>query len=243
MVTVTTNRLTVTSRGGPDAVIVEGDIVNPDGAPEAGFLLHDVSGVVLEGFTVQGFHESDIIVRGGSHNTIRQNKTTKSAHDGIQLQASSGNLVERNVSFNNVAGPPAGHAFTDACGILLFEGAAENVIRRNEVFGNAFGILIARAGPGNVIDRNDSRDNRRYGIRNNITDGTLIDRNEVVHNRVTDLGPGKGITVEGGSTSVVVTRNAAFDNTPDLFWDQLGSAEFSRNTCATSQPTGLCQGG
>lgn len=240
MVTVAKNDLRIVGKDGPDDVIVEGRPDDPHHAPEAGFVLHNVSGVLIQGFTVQGFHESDILLIGADGNVIRNNRTTKSAHDGIQLNGSSNNLIENNVSFDNNAPLPA-RAFTDACGVLLRLGSSNNTIRGNELFGNAFGILIAVASNSNTVLRNDSHDNRRYGIRNLSNAGTMIRGNEVEHNIVSSLGPGRGIAVEA-STNVTVMNNQASDNTPDIFWDGSGSNRFKNNECDTSQPPGLCEG-
>jgi parallel beta-helix repeat protein len=245
MVTIgaTKDGLDLEARGDPETVIVEGDVEDPNHAPEAGFLLSNVHGVQLEGFTVRGFHDSDILLDHADGNTIRNNRTTQSAHDGIQLNHSSRNLIEHNVSFGNVASPPAGHAFSDACGVLVRQGSAGNVIRHNEFFGNAFGVLIGGAGPGNVVFHNDSHDNRRYGILNRATADTVIDGNRIDRNGI-PLGPGRGISVESPaaviSTGVTVARNDAFGNTPDLFWDGKGADTFQNNHCDTSVPDGLC---
>src|SRR5215469_13551232 len=239
MVIVAKNDLRILGKDGPDDVIVEGRPDAPNDAPEAGFLLRNVSGVLIQGFTVQGFHESDILLLGANGNVIRNNRTTKAAHDGIQLNSSSDNLIENNVSFDNDAPLPA-RAFTDACGVLLRMGSSNNTIRRNEFFGNAFGIFIAGGSSSNAVSGNDSHDNRRYGILNRGSAGTLIRENEVEHNVVSGLGPGRGISVEA-STSVAVVSNQASNNTPDLFWDGFGSNRFRNNECNTSQPPGLCE--
>lgn len=239
MVTVAKDNLRIVGTDGPEDVIVEGKPDDPHDAQEAGFLLHNVRGVLIQGFTVQGFHEADILLVGANGNVIRNNRTTKSAHDGIQLNSSSDNLIENNVSFDNDAPLPA-RAFTDACGVLLRLGSSNNTIRRNELFGNAYGILIAIRSNSNVVSGNDSHDNRRYGIRNLSNAGTLIRGNEVEHNLVSSLGPGRGIAVEA-STNVTVINNQATNNTPDLFRDGSGSNRFKNNECDTSQPPGLCE--
>ena len=239
MVTVAKNDLRIVGMDEPNDVTVEGRPDDPNQAQEAGFLVHNVSGVLIQGFTVRGFHEADILLVSANGNVIRNNRTSKSAHDGIQLNSSSDNLIENNVSFDNDATLPA-RAFTDACGVLLRLGSSNNTIRRNELFGNAFGILIAGGSNSNVVSRNDSHDNRRYGIRNLSNAGTLIRGNEVEHNIVSSLGPGRGVSVEA-STNVTVTNNEASDNTPDLFWDGSGSNSFKNNECDTSQPPGLCE--
>ena len=239
MVTVAKDGLRIIGMDGPEDVVVEGMPDDPHQAQEAGFLVHNVSGVLIEGFTVRGFHEADILLVGANGNAIRNNRTTKSAHDGIQLNSSSNNLIENNVSFDNDAPLPA-RAFTDACGVLLRLGSSNNTIRSNQLFGNAFGILIAGGSNSNVVSRNDSHDNRRYGILNRGNAGTLIRGNQVEHNVVSSLGPGRGISVEG-STNVTVLNNQASDNTPDLFWDGSGSNSFKNNECDTSQPPGLCE--
>jgi parallel beta-helix repeat protein len=239
MVTVAKNDLRIVGKDGPDDVIVEGKPDDPHHAQEAGFLLHDASGVLIQGFTVQGFHEADIRLEGANGNVIRNNRTTKSAHDGIQLNSSSDNLIEDNVSFDNDAPLPA-RAFTDACGVLLQLGSSNNTVRGNKLFGNAFGIFIASGSNSNVVSGNDSHDNRRFGIRNRGSAGTLIRGNEVEHNIISSLGPGRGVSVEA-STNVTVMNNQVTDNTPDLFWDGSGSNRFKNNECDTSQPPGLCE--
>jgi len=108
MVTVAKNDLKIVGMDEPNDVIVEGRPNDPNPAHKAGFLVQNVSGVLIQGFTVQGFHEADILLVGANGNVIRNNRTTKSAHDGIQLNGSSDNLIEDNVSFNNDAPYPRG---------------------------------------------------------------------------------------------------------------------------------------
>ena len=199
-------------------------------AMEAGFLLDNAHGNLIEGFLVRRYHEAGIWLRAvSSGNTIRKNVTTESPHhDGIQLLNSPQNLVEHNTSFANAT------PNLNACGInVTGSGSVGNIVRHNETFENDFGIQAAGGAANNVIFDNESHDNRRVGIRNiGSSNGTVIENNRVFDNG--GIGQFGGILLSG-STGVTVARNEAFNNVPfDLFWDGVGANEFENNHCGTS---------
>jgi parallel beta-helix repeat protein len=256
------DNLRLLAKGKPGTVILDGqNVAGANCSPAsttsvqcAGFELRNADDNVIEGFLVKRYWEAGIWLRlGSSGNTIRKNVTTESPHhDGIQVANSANNVIEHNVSFDNFS--PG----LTACGINV-AGAASvgNIVRHNETFGNDFGIQVADAGAttNNVIIHNESHNNRRLGMRIVFANGTTVENNrlwqnteegirdtvsngtKIENNRVLDNG--KGITVRN-STDVLVARNRAFGNTPDLFWDESGAVVFRKNHCGSSVPPGLC---
>jgi parallel beta-helix repeat protein len=216
------NNLQIRARGQVGSVVLDG----MDRALEAGFLLREVSGVVIEGFTAQGFHEAGIWLRDADNNIVRRNALTDSGHDGIQVSNSSGNIIEHNRSFDNPA--------SNACGInIVGSGSRGNLVRHNLLRNNNWGIQALGGAIGNVLFENRSVANRDRGIRTVGANGTVINQNHTEDNPI-------GIAVVS-STGVKVARNRSFDNTEfDLFWDSTGSVTFTNNRCGTSSPEGLC---
>jgi parallel beta-helix repeat protein len=219
------------AKGAPGDVVLDGD----GQTKFAGFYLLDVSGVLVEGFTLREFHESSILLDGASGNTIRDNVVTLAHHDGIELRMSAGsrngsadNLIEHNLSINNLAG--------NACGIQVRDaGSNHNVIRHNTSINNNWGIRIGLGATGNVVFHNDSHNNRAFGILNFAGgNNTSIENNRAEQNPT-------GLAVQG-SSGVTAARNRLFDNTVvDLFWDGVGADTFENNHCNTSVPPGLCE--
>lgn len=216
------NNLQIQARGQSGSVVLDG----MDQSLEAGFLLQDVSGVVIEGFAAQGFHEADIWLRDADNNIVRGNALTNSGHDGIQLSNASGNIIEHNESFDNPA--------SNACGInIIGSGARGNLVRHNLLRNNNWGIQVVGGSIGNVLFENVSVANRDRGIRTVGATGMVINQNHTEDNPM-------GIAVVT-STEVRVARNRSFGNAEfDLFWDGEGSVTFINNHCDTSIPKGLC---
>jgi parallel beta-helix repeat protein len=188
---------------GPDKVVIDGN-----GALNNGIELMDVRRVLVEGFTVRAYHD-DIVLTNADRSTVRKNVTTAAfGHDGIILQTGSdGNLIEENISHDNLA--------AISCGISIGAGSSRNVVRDNVTHGNPnFGILVGfppalggPAGPGNVVQDNESWGNGR-GIGNNNSPDTRIRENLVRNNT------SHGILVFGGtgSTGVIVEENTVVAN-------------------------------
>lgn len=195
--------------------------------------------VLLKGFLVRAYHD-DIVLLHADRNVIRANETTAAAeHDGIIVDNSDGNLIEKNISHDNVQ--------PISCGISVGHGARDNVVRDNLVYGNMnFGLLAGfppflggPAGPGNVFVDNISIDNPGHGIGNNDTAGTHVIDNLVRHdgfradmrNGINVFGPGStGVKVED---NVVRLRQCP----PWIFFRNgthgTGSATTSRSGTAT----------
>jgi parallel beta-helix repeat protein len=203
--------LRIEAQGAPADVVLQG---TP--AQLAGFYLLNTSGVLVEGFTVQGFglpfvtpdflsQGGNIRIEGGRANTVRKNVTKDSLlGDGIQVINSPDNVIEQNTASYN-SGP-------NSDGIQLSgELAQNNIIRHNETFENGqIGInVFGPLGTGNVVFANRSHDNARIGIRNVSSTGllaagahgTVIENNHVFANRLT-----AGILV-GASQNVIVRNN------------------------------------
>jgi parallel beta-helix repeat protein len=172
-----------------------------------GFRLEDVTGVLIEGFTVRRYHD-DIWLQNADQNEIRRNRTSEAwDHDGIVVTGGSdGNNVHHNVSFNNTR--PIG------CGMSVGGGSRDNRFHHNRTYGNVNagillgGGLLGPAGPGNVIAHNRIVDNPGHGILNAITGGSRIRHNYIRHNGFRTDRPGHGIFLSGiGTTGVVVAHN------------------------------------
>jgi parallel beta-helix repeat protein len=216
------NHVRIGARGDDNSVVLDG----MNHALVAGFFLQDVSGVVIEGFTVQGFDEADILLENADNNVIRENALTNAGHDGIELSNASGNIIEHNRSFDNPA--------SNACGInIAGAGSRGNLVRHNLLRNNNWGIQAVAGAIGNVLFENESVANRNRGIRTVGATGTVIDRNRTKENPI-------GIAVVS-STGAKVARNRSFGNANfDLFWDGAGLVSFVNNHCDTSSPNGLC---
>jgi parallel beta-helix repeat protein len=216
------NNLQIWARAELGSVAIDG----MDHSLMAGFLLQQVSGVVIHGFTVREFHEADIWLQHADHNFVRDNVLTAAGHDGIELTSSSWNLIEHNRSFDNPA--------SNACGVnIAGSGSRGNVVRHNLLRNNNWGIQVVAGAVNNIVFGNESVANRNRGIRSVGSTGTVIDQNRTERNPI-------GIAVVS-STGVQVARNRSFDNTIfDLFWDGTGAVSFTENHCDTSSPDGLC---
>lgn len=228
-VIVTTSGLTIRAKGAPGDVVLDGLGL---AVRFAGFWIKDASGILIEGFRIQHFHESGILLDNGDGNTIRNNVSTANDHDGIELRlGSSGNLIEHNVVIDNDPLVLAGNA----CGIQVRDaGSTGNLIRHNVSISNNWGIRIGLGATGNVVFHNLATNNRAVGILNfNAANGTSIEGNRAFDNPT-------GISIQG-SSGVTVARNHAFGNTLDLFWDGTGANTFVNNHCNTSTPPGLCE--
>jgi parallel beta-helix repeat protein len=222
-VTITKNDLRIRAKGSPGAVVLDGMAQTL----LAGFYIQNASGILINGFRIQNFHEAGILLDNGDGNRIRQNVTTGAHHDGIELRlGSSGNRIEHNRVVDNLA--------SNACGIQIRDlGSTNNVVRHNVSMNNNWGIRVGLAATDNVVFHNRSINNRAFGILNfSGANGTSIKANRA-------FGNPTGISVQG-SSGVTVARNHAFGNALDLQWDGTGSNTFQNNHCTTSAPPGLC---
>jgi parallel beta-helix repeat protein len=208
-VVVETPDIRVEAQGGPGEVVLQG--TGAEG--ELGFVLLNTTGVVLQGFTVQGFGRAQIRIQGGGGNTVRKNVTRNAVvNDGIQVTSSSDNVVEENASHGNLQDGIYVGIITD----IPFEPASNNIVRHNETYGNRFGVHLSGTGPGNVVFGNRSHDNTQRGIVNSgLSHGNVIENNHVSANGLTPMpgvgGVGTGINVVN-SNFVTVANNRAEAN-------------------------------
>ena len=196
--------LRIEAQAAPGDVVLHG---TGTPVPPFGFHLLNTTGVLVQGFTVQGFSDSNIRIEGGSGNTLRKNITTATPGSGIRVINSSANVVERNTSFAN-----QGAGITVTSTVIAPEPAtSDNLIRHNETYSNGqAGLQVLIAPPavgrlsGNVLFGNDSHDNPN-GIRNvQLANGSVIENNRVFDNL-------RGIVV-GNSTGVTVRNNRSERN-------------------------------
>ena len=118
-VSITTSEITLRAKGAPGAVTVDADHLGH------GILLSGAHGVTIEGFTVREGHDNDIFLVNANGNTIRENILTAAVHDPLELLNSDDNLIEQNLSVDNLG--------ANACGIFLAAGSdhpLELVLRR-----------------------------------------------------------------------------------------------------------------
>jgi parallel beta-helix repeat protein len=212
-VSVTESNLRIEAQAGPDEVVLQGT----GAVGELGFHLLNTTGVVLQGFTVQGFGRANIRIEGGSGNTLRENVTRGAVvNDGIQVTGSSenvasANVVEHNTSYANQQDGIFVGRITD---IVPFHPASDNVIRHNETFNNRFGIHVLETGTGNVVFGNRAHANRLRGIQHNLSNENVIEQNHVFANPIAVppvAGAGTGILILT-STNVTVRNNKVESN-------------------------------
>jgi parallel beta-helix repeat protein len=230
-------------------VVLEGDHTEP-----FGFLLDDVTNVLIRGFTIRGWGNKPttasqygwgcgIHLQRAHYNTIEHNRISKTDMVGINLDHSGHNLIRYNLMTEI---DPQGVG----CGILMSGGkdTAENFIYANRVaLSPGAGILVWGAGPGNAIVDNNFNNNGQGGISHLGTEGTLIEGNRFSHNAgawgviLFEPDPRSyGILIKN-SDKVTVTGNMAHNNTlVDISWDNKGSVVFENNACRTSNQTGIC---
>jgi parallel beta-helix repeat protein len=229
-VTIAKNDLTLRGKGMTADVVIDADLIGN------GILVSGASGVTIEGFTVREGHDNDIFLVGATGNTIRGNILTAAVHDPIELSNSDDNLIEHNLSIDNLA--------VNACGIFLAAGSDRNMVRHNTLVNNEWGIQIGGSND-NVIFHNDAINNRGNGIRNIVgSSGTVIDGNRIFHNGWTpgalSVGTNAGIRLMSG-TGLVVARNHAFDNKTVDILKETATATFENNHCDTSAPGDYCE--
>jgi parallel beta-helix repeat protein len=140
-VTIAKNDVTLRAMGAPGDVVLDGQAETL----LAGFYIHNASGVSIEGFRIERFHEAGILLDNGDGSTLRENVTTGAHHDGIELRlGSSGNLIEHNLSIDNLA--------FNACGIQIRDaGSSGNLVRHNVSINNNWGIRTGLAATENVV--------------------------------------------------------------------------------------------
>lgn len=222
------NGLRVLARGRPGTVVLDGN--DPHHADHA-FHLLNVTGVLIQGFTVREYFENIKMTGGGGH-TIRRNRTTAAGHDGIFALNSANNVIEHNVSFDNPSG--------NACGVnIAGPGAVGNVIRHNRLLNNNWGIRIQGGATNTVAVRNHSAGNRAHGIISigAATNGATIRSNQVEDNPI-------GIEVNASSGVSVLRNRVRRSATFDLLLVGSGTNNtFVNNRCRTSMPDGLCRQG
>jgi parallel beta-helix repeat protein len=199
-----------------EAQAAPGDVkLQGTAAQQFGFHLLNITGVVLQGFTVEGFRTANIRIEGNGGNTLRKNVTTAlvgPVASSIQVVNSSANIVEQNTAFANQC---------SGCNGISVSGAAssDNIIRHNETFlNNTAGVQTNGSGPRNVLFSNRSYSNT-IGIRNILgSNGNVMENNYVFLNVAPAPTPDtppvlvSGGIIVGASTGVIVRNNRSERN-------------------------------
>jgi len=252
-VLVEVSDLRIEAQAAPGEVIVQGTA-----AKQYGFQLRGTSGVVVEGFTVQGFAQANIIIEGGSGNTLRKNVTTGGLIDGIEVIKSTGNLVEKNISFDN-KGPRSD-------GIFARE-SPDNTFRHNETFGNGFHGINLLQSPGSVLFGNRAYRNAVRGMQAaGGSHNAVIENNRAFENGLVPIIPppagfaigilvvnSNGVTVKGNrsegnggngialntATETVVTLNHSEGNLVGIVLNGAAGNLVDRNQVAGNVEDGI----
>jgi parallel beta-helix repeat protein len=238
-VVVDTPDLRIEAQAAPGEVVLQGT----GAVGELGFHLLNTTGVVLQGFTVQGFGRANIRIEGEGGNTVRKNVARNAVgNDGIQVTSSSANVVEENITHGNQQDGIFVGRITD----IPFQPASDNVIRHNETFSNGqFGINLFETGAGNVIVGNRAHANRVRGIQNTSSNEIAIEHNHVfanvvvgifvltstdvtVRNNKVESNGGNGITLNA-ATNGVVTNNRSEGNLNGVILNGAGSNLVEKN--------------
>ena len=206
-VAISTPDVRIEAQGKPGEVVLQGTGV----VGELGIVVLNTSGVVVQGFTVQGYGRAQIRIQGGSGNTVRKNVASGGVvNDGIQVTSSSANVVEENIADGNRQDGIFVGRITD----IPFEPTLDNIIRHNETLNNRqFGIHLNGTGPGNVVFGNRSHNNAQRGIVNaGLSHGNLLENNHAFANGLNGVGAvGVGINVVN-SSNVTVRNNRSQGN-------------------------------
>ena len=205
-----------------EAQAAPGEVVLQGTGQPYGFHLRNTTGVLLQGFTVQGYGDANIIIDGGSRNTLRKNVATAGAVDGIELLNSDENVIEQNVSFANQG--------LRSDGIFVWQDSDGNIIRHNEVFNNRLnGINLNSTGSGNIVFGNRTYGNVQRGIQNLNSHGNVFENNHsfentagiliaansrdvTVRNNRVERNRANGIQVAAAATNNLVEKNELFGN-------------------------------
>jgi parallel beta-helix repeat protein len=208
-VLVNESDLRIEAQGGAGEVVLQG---TP--SQEIGFHLLDTAGVLLQGFTVQGFRGSNIRVENGRGNTVRKNISTlltgpmvgPRAPASIEVLNSSANVVEQNTAFSNCSRFCHGISIAGT-------GSTDNIVRNNEAFLNGFtGLQTNASGPRNALFGNRLHSNA-VGIRNILgSHGNVIENNYVFANVVPSSTGVVGGIIVGASSRVTVRNNRSESN-------------------------------
>src|SRR6185503_8845192 len=201
--------LRIEAMGAPNRVVLQGTPLL-----EIGFHLLDTTGVLLQGFTVQGYRGSNIRVENGRGNTVRKNISTlltgpmvgPRAPASIEVLNSSANVVEENTAFSNCSRFCHGISIAGKC-------STDNIVRNNETFLNGFtGLQTNATGPRNALFGNRSHSNA-VGIRNILgSHGNVIENNYVFANVVPSSTGVVGGIIVGASSQVTVRNNRSESN-------------------------------
>jgi len=203
----------------------------------AGVYSDNHTGVVVKNGTIHDFYHGVRIRRGSGNRVTGLTVRDNIGGNGIVLETSSDNLVDRNVvvhngrfsgiaTFNTVFLPPAAARNTISDNILY--------LNNGSLFGSprAHGIAIEN-GPGHVVLRNQIDSSGRDGITlfggvtNTLVEGNYVTRsgnnginirsgatNNVVRSNQTARNLHRGIVVAGQSNEIrlnLSARNSQFD--------------------------------
>jgi len=207
-------------------------LVARPGAIVRGFIQVLADDVEIDGLVVDvlGNRPAGITVEVTQRTVIRNNTVFNGTNAGIEVFESDDTLVTNNTVHDNARE-----------GVRLLEAFDAEVIDNVSDDNGGNGIAVFE-GANNLVRSNTVRRNLMNGI--NVCFDTRLNR--VDRNTATGSGLA-GIAICDGATDSAVTKNRAFNNQIDALDESVGTGTagtdslWRNNTCATSNPTGLCR--
>jgi parallel beta-helix repeat protein len=160
-------------------------------------------------------------------NLIEKNEARDNAGDGIRVDSSNGNIVQKNTVVGNVFG------------ISVSNNAHDNLVTKNTVLegraGFSFGISVFSNSDGNTVEKNYVTGMAFEGIQvESRSDNTFVSKN-------TSNGNGTdGILVEGSTPAgTVIEKNTTNDNGDDGIDTDSAAATITKNTADGNGDLGI----
>jgi parallel beta-helix repeat protein len=208
--------------------------VQASGLTRAGIRLNNSTDSLITGNKSHDNSYAGIMVTGGSGNEVRGNETFGNARGferaapGIRIYASTGNVVDDNITHDN-----------EDSGIESYSGANDTLIYNNVSYNNGDHGIDDLHTTGQRIIGNTVYKNVTAGINleGNSTGGT-IENNISVDNGIKSPRTHSDIRVENGSTAgTTVDYNVVYLTTPDtlLIWNSVSYSSLAAYRAASGQ--------
>ncbi|KQL46073.1 hypothetical protein AN963_13830 [Brevibacillus choshinensis] len=203
-------------------IVAEGDhaVLDGEGALSNAFSL-EARGVEIKGFTIRNYVNDGFLLIFAEAIILIRNHIKNVGGNGIKLSDFNTVCLIRQNKIEEAGGS----------GIQMDSLSSQNYILQNDIRNNQGSGITALGFGGDVIAKNVITENKRSGIFVGAgTDFTVIQENTLKENKE------NGIELHGSNHAII--RNKLKNNTPfDI--DDL-SNNFVENSCATSNPQGIC---
>jgi hypothetical protein len=194
-----------------------------------GFVVRDVHGVTVKGFTLRAQGGAGILLDAATRSSVRRVTVTGSASYGINIQGGSKDRVIR-----------AHVRHSASIGIRLLD-TTSSLVNSSVSRSNGFHGISVQGGSGAHLAGNTTTGNRTPGIRRaagiDVSSGS---RNAVVQRNVSHDNDDSGLEIYTGSTGAVVRRNITYDNGDHgIDVSASASATLVSNTSVSNTASGL----